>query len=59
SHEPYKVLRVEQNGMLVTVGSCANPYGLANFAILKVDFGERFTNGYDFVEKFGFEFTLY
>lgn len=58
SHEPYKVLRVEQDGMVVTVGSCANPYGLANFAILKFEAEKGFKDGYDFIRKFGYEFNL-
>lgn len=58
SHEPYKVLKVEQNGMVVTVGSCANPYGLANFAIIKFEAEKGFKDGYDFVRKFGYEFSL-
>ncbi|MCS7119175.1 MAG: metallophosphoesterase family protein [Archaeoglobaceae archaeon] len=58
SHEPYKILKVEQDGMLVTIGSCASPYGLTSFALLKVDSREKFRNGHDFVRKFGFEFNL-
>lgn len=58
SHEPYKVLKVEQDGMVVTLGSCANPYGLANFAILKFEAEKGFKDGYDFVRRFGYEFTL-
>ncbi|MEM0350481.1 MAG: metallophosphoesterase family protein [Archaeoglobaceae archaeon] len=58
SHEPYKILKVEQDGMVVTLGSCANPYGLANFAIIKFDASKGFANGHDFVRKFGFEFSL-
>lgn len=59
SHEPYKVLKVEQGGMVVTLGSCANPYGLANFAILRVDSEKKWKNGYDFVEKFGVGLSLF
>ncbi len=58
SHEPYKVLKVEQDGMVVTVGSCANPYGLANFAILKFEAKKGFKDGYDFIRKFGYEFNV-
>ncbi|MCC6027719.1 MAG: serine/threonine protein phosphatase [Archaeoglobales archaeon] len=58
SHEPYKILKVEQEGMLITVGSCANPYGLANFAILKYDSRTGFRDGWDFVRKFGIEFSV-
>jgi len=59
AHEPYKVLRVEQNGMVITVGSCANPYGQANFAILRLDSGQKWYDGYDFADKFGLELSLY
>jgi protein phosphatase len=59
AHEPHKVLRVEQNGMVITVGSCANPYGQANFAILRLDSGQRWQDGYDFVDKFGMELSIY
>ncbi len=58
SHEPYKVLKVEQNGMVVTVGSCAKPYGLQEFAALFVDFNEPYRDCYEFVEKFGKKFKL-
>lgn len=58
SHEPYKVLKVEQDGMVVTVGSCANPYGLANFAILKFEADKGFKDGYNFVRRFGYEFSI-
>jgi len=58
SHEPYKILKVEQEGMVITVGSCANPYGLANFAILKYDSRTGFRDGWDFVRKFGIEFSV-
>ncbi|MET1124880.1 MAG: metallophosphoesterase family protein [Archaeoglobaceae archaeon] len=53
SHEPYKVLRVEQDGKVVTVGSCAEPYGLAEFAFLKIDFDVNYRDGYDVVRLFG------
>lgn len=59
SHEPQKVLKVEQGGMVITVGSCANPYSLANFAILCVDSEQKWHDGYDFVNKFGVEISLY
>ncbi|MDI9609791.1 MAG: metallophosphoesterase [Archaeoglobales archaeon] len=59
SHEPYKVLRVEQGGMVVTLGSCANPYGLANFAVLKLDSKEKWDHGFEFVEKFGVELSIF
>jgi hypothetical protein len=58
SHEPKKVLRVEQDGMVVTIGSCALPYGIDEAALLKIDLGERFKNGYDLVRKFGYVFTI-
>ncbi len=58
SHEPYKVLKVEQDGMVVTVGSCAYPYGLLEYAILQIDFSRGFKNGYDLVSKFGVIFSL-
>lgn len=53
SHEPKKVLRVEQNGMVVTLGSCANPYFMSDFAILQIDFERGFRNGFDLARKFG------
>jgi len=59
AHEPQKVLRVEQKGMVITVGSCANPYSLANFAILRYDSEQSWSDGYEFVEKFGVELSLY
>lgn len=58
SHEPQKVLRVEQDGRVVTVGSCANPYSLLEFAILQVDFGKSFRNGWDLAGKYGRRFNL-
>lgn len=58
SHEPYKVLKVEQDGMVVTIGSCANPYGLENFAILKFEAKKDFRDGYDLVRKFGYELRM-
>ena len=53
SHQPYKVLMVEQGGYLITVGSTAIPYGLTSAAILKINFGESYKNGEDIVRKFG------
>ncbi len=59
SHEPYKVLKVEQGGMVVTVGSCAQPYGLSEFAVLKIDFGVGFRDGFDLARKFGVVFSAF
>lgn len=60
SHEPYKILKVEQDGKVVTLGSCAEPYGLRNFAILKVDFEKSYKNGLEFARLFGhvFEYKI-
>ncbi len=58
SHEPQKVLKVEQDGMVVTVGSCANPYSITEFAILQIDFTKGFGDGWDLVGKFGRRFNL-
>ena len=58
SHEPYKVLKVEQDGMVVTIGSCAYPYGLAEFAVLQVDLREKFRNGYELASRFGRIFSV-
>ncbi len=38
AHEPKKVLRAEQGGRVVTVGSCAFPYSISEFALLKLTF---------------------
>ncbi|OYT33368.1 hypothetical protein B6U96_15995 [Archaeoglobales archaeon ex4484_92] len=53
SHEPYKILKVEQDGMVVTIGSCANPYGLPHFAILQVDTRIGFKDGFELIRNFG------
>ncbi len=58
SHEPQKVLRVEQDGMVVTVGSCANPYSITRFAVLQIDFSKGFRDGLDLAERFGRRFNL-
>jgi len=52
SHEPYKVLKAEQDGLLVTVGS-TTVYG-TDFAIIKVS--GRFSDGFDLIRKFGYVF---
>ncbi len=53
SHQPNKVLMAEQDGMVVTVGSCIQPYGLSQAAFLRIDLTERIKNGHDVVKKFG------
>uniref|UniRef100_A0A7C2S5Y2 Serine/threonine specific protein phosphatases domain-containing protein n=1 Tax=Archaeoglobus fulgidus TaxID=2234 RepID=A0A7C2S5Y2_ARCFL len=58
SHEPQKVLRVEQGGRVVTVGSCAEPYYLSEFAVLKIDLSQDFKNGFDLVRKFGYIYDV-
>lgn len=37
SHEPYKVLKVEQNGMVLTIGSCPNAYRMTKGSYLMID----------------------
>jgi hypothetical protein len=39
--------------MVVTVGSCMQPYGLSNAAFLKIDFREGIESGRELVRKFG------
>ncbi len=53
SHQPNKVLIAEQDGMVVTVGSCMQPYGLSRAAFLRIDLRDRIEDGYDVVKKFG------
>jgi len=50
SHQPYKVLKVEQNGMVITVGS-TGVYG-TDVAFLNIDGDAR--NGYEMVRKYGY-----
>lgn len=59
SHEPTKVLRVEQDGRVVTVGSCATPYSIDEFAILQIDLTKDFRDGWDIARKFGIRFSIY
>ncbi len=59
SHEPDKVLKVEQDGRVVTVGSCANPYSIDEFAILQIDLTKDFRDGWDIANKFGIRFSIY
>ncbi|AGK61610.1 hypothetical protein Asulf_01635 [Archaeoglobus sulfaticallidus PM70-1] len=49
-HEPFKILRAEQKGMVVTVGS-SKLY--PNAAYLEIDFMESIDDGFDVVRKFG------
>ncbi|RLI75451.1 hypothetical protein DRP05_14775 [Archaeoglobales archaeon] len=58
SHEPIKILKVEQNGMVVTVGSCMEPYNLSKAAFLRVDQTREIKNGYEVVEEFGVIFRF-
>ena len=37
SHEPYKLLKVEQDGMVLTIGSCPNAYSMDKGAYLLID----------------------
>ena len=53
SHQPYKVLLVEQDGYLITLGSTAIPYGLSSAAILRINLSESYKDGNDIVRKFG------
>ena len=57
SHEPYKILRVEQDGMVVTVGSTAKPYGLSQASIIVMK-DESFRDGFDLIKKFGHVFDI-
>ncbi len=52
SHQPYKILKVEQNGMVVTVGS-TGVYG-TEIAFLNVD--GRVGDGYEMIRKYGHVF---
>ncbi len=54
SHQPYKVLKAEHEGFVITVGS-TTVYG-TDFAILKIK-GE-FKDGFDLIRKFGYLFWL-
>ncbi len=58
SHEPQKVLRVEQDGMVVTVGTCPIPYGLTDAAMLKINLKQDFKDGFDLVRKFGYVLSV-
>ncbi len=58
AHEPFKVLKVEQNGMVVTLGTSPVPYGLSEAAILKIELDKSISDGYDLVRKFGYVFTV-
>ena len=55
AHEPTKILKVEQDGMVVTLGSCMEPYNLSKAAFLKIR-GE-IKNGYHLVKNFGVVFS--
>jgi hypothetical protein len=57
SHEPMKILKVEQDGMVVTVGSCIKPYRLNKAAFLRID-DRSVKNGYEVVENFGYIFSI-
>ncbi len=50
SHQPYKVLKAEQDGMVVTVGS-TGVYG-TEIAFLNID--GKIGNGYEMVGKYGY-----
>lgn len=52
SHEPMKILKTEQDGMVVTLGSCMEPYNLSKAAFLRIDEDKTIKDGYDVVEKF-------
>lgn len=54
AHEPFKVLKVEQDGMVVTLGTSPLPYGLSEAAILKIELDKSVSDGYDLVRKFGY-----
>jgi hypothetical protein len=58
AHEPFKVLKVEQDGMVVTLGTSPLPYGLSEAAILKIEVDKGITDGYDLVRKFGYVFSV-
>jgi hypothetical protein len=58
SHQPTKILVAEQDGMVVTVGSCIQPYNLVQAGFLEIDFKESMKDGRDVVEKFGRLFSV-
>jgi hypothetical protein len=58
AHEPFKVLKVEQDGMVVTLGTSPVPYGLSEAAILKIEVNKGISDGYDLVRKFGYVFSV-
>ena len=58
AHEPFKVLKVEQDGMVVTLGTSPVPYGLSEAAILKIELDKGITDGYDLVRRFGYVFSV-
>lgn len=58
AHEPFKVLKVEQDGMVVTLGTSPVPYGLSEAAILKIEVDKGVTDGYDLVRKFGYVISV-
>lgn len=47
SHEPFKVIKAQQKGMVVTVGSCLEPYGLTKAAFLVLNLDDRPLDGYE------------
>ncbi|AIY89154.1 metallophosphoesterase family protein [Geoglobus acetivorans] len=49
SHEPYKVLKVEHNGMVVTIGST----GVYGTRIARLNVCGKFRDGYDLCQNFG------
>ncbi|MFN3527577.1 MAG: metallophosphoesterase family protein [Candidatus Altarchaeaceae archaeon] len=53
SHQPRKILLSEQEGMIVTIGSCIRPYFLNKAGFLEIDFYEKIKNGNDVIKKFG------
>ena len=53
SHQPDKVLLAEQDGLVITVGSCMHPYGLSKAALLRIDFTEAIKDGNEVVKRFG------
>ncbi len=58
SHQPYKILLAEQNGLVVTVGSCMRPYGLSRASYLEIDCSDRARNGYELISDCATTFSI-
>jgi len=58
SHQPYKILLSEQNGLVLTIGSCIKPYGLSRASYLEIDCDERAKNGFELITDCGHTFFI-